>query len=315
MNIIKERNAAGFMLLNAILWGSSYIWSKTLLGYLPYFTILFLYSAGGLVLLPAFFHRRLRNMNKRTVLAGLGVGMFSVVSNTLCMLALGGTSSSNTAFIVQTSVILTPVIMSAAERKLPDRRIAASMPIAVAGLLLLTCDFRNFGFSAGDLFALGNALFFSLYLASLKIFSAKTDPAQFTFLQHVSSAAAFLALALLFDRNRVDFGGIDTIAASTLLVSVLISVTTIMIQSSAIKYVRPEKATVIYTMEPVAAAVIAFFLIGERMNGISSYAGCMLITAAVLLQFGRRRPLADRKFISRNPAASQTTGSRLKPSV
>lgn len=288
MNIIKEGNAPAFMAINAILWGSSYIWSKILLGYLPYFTILFTFSMGGLAVLFIIFPRRIRTIERRTAIIGMGIGGLSILSNIFCMLALKSTSSSNTAFIVQMSVIITPLIMSAAEKKFPGSRVIFSALTALAGLLLLTCDFSSFRFNPGDLFALANALFFSLYLAALRIYSGKTDPVQFTFMQHVSSTVVFLGMALAFEMGKIYYGGVDIQALAVLVLSTAISVSTILIQSSAIKHVRPEKATVIYTLEPVAAAVLAYFLIGERLDGIRPIVGCVLILFAIVITIYRK---------------------------
>lgn len=283
MGFIREKNAYGFIMLNALMWGSSYIWSKILIGYLPYYTILFLYSLGGLLFLTALFSKRVRRIDRKTALIGMGISIFSVLSNISCMLALSSTSSSNTAFIVQMSVVLTPMIMALAERKLPSRRSAMSSLIAVPGLLLLTVDFSSFRLNPGDLFALANALFFSLYLASQKLFASKTDPVQFSFIQHVTSTVVFLGMAMVFDRKQIGIHNMDTIACSVLILSILISVTTILIQSSALKFVRPERATVIYTLEPATAAVLAYFVIGESINSIAAIIGCMLIIMAVII--------------------------------
>ncbi len=283
MSFIKENNAAGFIMLNAMMWGSSYIWSKILIGYLPYFTILFLYSLGGLIFLTVLFFRKLRKIDRKAVWPCVGISIFSVLSNISCMLALGSTSSSNTAFIVQMSVILTPMIMALAEKKLPALRSVLSSVIAVPGLLLLTVDFSSFRLNPGDLFALANALFFSLYLASQKLFASKTDPVQFSFIQHVTGTAVFLGMALIFDRKQTDLFNMNASAWAVLVLSILISVTTILFQSGALKFVRPERATVIYTLEPVTAAVLAYFIIGESINGIAAIAGCILIITAVVI--------------------------------
>lgn len=295
MSIIKENNASVFMLINAILWGSSYIWSKMLLRYLPYFTILMVFSLGGLVLLSILFHHRIRNIDRRTIIIGMSIGGFSILSNVFCMLALKSTTSSNTAFIVQMSVIITPLIMSAVERRLPGRRVIFSAMAALAGLLLLTCDFNNFRFNPGDLFALANALFFSFFLATMKIYSGKADPVQFTFIQHVSSTVVFLSMALVFEMRQIEYYSVNMLVLAILALSTVISVSTILIQASAIKFIRPEKATVIYTLEPVAAAVLANLLIGERMAGIRAFTGCLLILFAIVITVYKRRDLAGVK--------------------
>jgi drug/metabolite transporter (DMT)-like permease len=281
MNIIKERNASAFLLINAILWGSSYIWSKMLLGYLPYFTILFAFSLGGLLSLSIIFFKRIRSINGKTIIIGATIGCFWILSNIFCMLALKGTSSSNTAFIVQLSVIITPLLMSVYKKKLPGCRVVFSAIIALAGLLVLTCDFKSLSFQSGDLFALCNAVFFSLYLVALKIYSGKTDPVQFTFVQHAAGTVVFLFMALFFGMQQVVVSSIDITGCAILILSIAISVSTILIQSSAIQYVKPEKATVIYTLEPVTAAILAYIFSGGKPADLGTIAGCILILFAV----------------------------------
>ena len=289
MNMIKERNASVFLLLNAILWGSSYIWSKMLLGYLPYFVILFVFSLGGLLSISIIFFRRIRSINRKTVIIGMSIGCFWILSNIFCMLALKGTSSSNTAFIVQLSVIITPLLMTVYRRKMPGGRAVFSAITALAGLLLLTCDFKSFSFQSGDLFALCNAVFFSLYLVAQKIHSEKADSVQFTFVQHITGTVVFLCMALIFETRQIAASSVDITGYSILILSIAISVFTILTQSAAIKYVRPEKATVIYTLEPLTAAALAYILSGEQPAGLGAIAGCVLILIAVAVSACRIR--------------------------
>ena len=171
--------------------------------------------------------------------------------------------------------------MSMYRKKLPGGRVVFSAITALAGLLLLTCDFKSLSFQSGDLFALCNAVFFSLYLVALKIYSGKTDPVQFTFVQHVAGTVVFLFMALFFEMRQVAVSSVDITGYAILILSIAISVSTILIQSSAIKYVKPEKATVIYTLEPVTAAVLAYILSGEKPADLSAIAGCILILFAV----------------------------------
>lgn len=289
MNLINNKNASAFTVGNAVLWGSSYIWSKMLLEALPYYTILFFYSIGGLIMLSIIFNKQIRTVEKRTIVLGMAIGGFSILSNVFCMLSLKSTSSSNTAFIVQMSVIITPLIMSAVKKRMPGRTTVISALTALTGVFLLTFDFSSYQFNLGDFFALVNALFFSLYLVALRIFAGKTDPVQFTFIQHVTSTAAFFTLMLAFEPKGLVGQGIDISIIGILALSILISVSTILIQSNAIKYVSAEKAAIIYTMEPVAAAVLAYIVLGERMTGVNTFVGSLLILVAVVLEIAKKR--------------------------
>lgn len=289
MSFVNKNNALIFLLLNACLWGSSYIWSKMLLDYLPRFSILFLCSVGGLATTLLLFGRRLKGWKKGEIRLGIIVSLFSIASNTLCMFALQYTSSSNTAFIVQLSVIITPLFMAVYEGKAPRPGIIVSALAALSGLFILVFDFNNFSFKIGDLLAFGNAVFFSLFLASQNIFSKKLDPVRFTFVHQATTAIGFFTAAFLFERNLIKIKVIfSPVFAVLLSVSIFITIFTILFQSAAIRHVRPEKASVIYTFEPVAALFLGVVFLGERLQGVKHLFGCLLILAAVFISLYRR---------------------------
>lgn len=295
MGFVKRGNAPFFLIINAFLWGSSYVWSKMLLGYLPRFSILFICALGGLVSTIIMFRRSLKTINRYTILASMAVSVFSVISNTFFMFALQYTSSSNTAFIVQMSVIITPLLMALVEKKLPQGKVIAGAIIAIIGLFLITCDFKNFHLNIGDLLALGNAIFFSMFLTGLNIISKKVDPVQFTFMHHLTNTTAFLVIAGIFEFSTVNLMKIASLPFTLLIAaSISVSVITVLLQSAAIKYVRPEKATLIYTLEPVVALLLASILIGERLEGVKSVVGCMLILCSVMLSL--YSPKAKKRF-------------------
>lgn len=318
MNIIKQTNASAFMALNAALWGSSYIWSKLLLGHLPYFTLLFMFSFGGFITILIIFNKRLKSFNRKTVAIGCVLGSLSILSNISCMLALGNTSSSNTAFIVQLSVVFTPLIMTVAKRILPSKREVFSAITAMTGLVLLTFNFNDlssFRFNVGDIFALANAIFFSLYLAILKLYSDIADPIQLSFVQHVVSTATFLGLATISKTFFVDYGNMNISVLVVLTISILISVSTILIQASAIRYEKAERAVVIYTLEPVTAAVLAYVVMGEKLQGVNAVVGSILILLAVAVAVYKRRGILKPLIQSRprNPAIPLLNRSLRRP--
>lgn len=282
MEMIKKNNATVFLFFNALLWGSSYVWSKMLLSFLPQFSILAICSFGCLLSTFLMFYPYIKTIKAKEILPILKISTLSIVSNSLCMFALQFTSSSNTAFIVQLSVIITPLLMSLTEKKIPQGKLIASMIIAIVGLFLLTCDFRTFSLKLGDLIALGNALFFSIYLVSLNRNSNKVNPVHYTFIQHASSTVVFLILAAFLEIHTINLQHLKSpIFAILIAASIFISLVTILIQSLALKFVRPEKATFIYTFEPITAMFLGFLFMGEKLNGITPIIGCLLILISV----------------------------------
>ena len=293
MKFINKSNGQIFLFINALLWGSSYIWSKMLLSYIPRFSILFITAVAGLIVTAIMFYPSLRHITMTALLVSLAVSGLSILSNTFCMFALQYTSSSNTAFIVQMSVVMTPLIMALVEKRKPEAKIVIGSIIALIGIFLLTSDISSFRLRIGDILALCNALFFSLYLVGLKVASNKVNPVHFTLVHHTINSVVFLILALSLESRNIDFGIFANLKILLLLAaSSLVVIFTTLTQSASIKYVRPEKATIIYTIEPVTAALLAFALLGETLSGIKAVFGCTLILAAVVLstvKIGKRK--------------------------
>ena len=301
MGFIKKGNAQFYLLFNALLWGSSYVWSKMLLGYLPRFSILSVCSLGSLITTVIMFYPSLKTIKPGAILSSAAISILSILSNTFFMFSLQYTSSSNTAFIVQMSVILTPVIMAVIEKRMPDRKICIGAVTAMAGMFILTCDFSDFSMNPGDLLALGNALFFSLFLTALKFSSKRTDPVHFSIIHHGTNSIAFIAMAVFFEASLVDPGRLGSLTfAALILASIFVASATALVQSSAIKYIRPERATIIYTFEPVAALMLAAVFIGERLDGVKSAAGFVLILASVIISVYSPRVFNNKYLLKNN---------------
>jgi len=296
MKIITTKNARIFLVLNALFWGSSYIWSKMLLGFLPPFFILFICATLGLIVTFAFFSHQLKHFNKKAVLLCVLISLVSVASNTFCMLALKRTSGSNTAFIVQLSIVITPIIMAIFERKAPSSKTVVLALLAMVGIYLITSSGKGMVINLGDIFALCNAICFSLFIALQNKFSQVVNPIQFTFIQHATNFVTFLSLALIFETNSISFSNVMSPILFILLgLNALVIIFTSLFQSSAIKYVRPENATIIYSFEPVTTTLFGAILLGERFTGVQAIVGCFIILLAVIISankftrvFGKR---------------------------
>ncbi|MHB8062460.1 MAG: DMT family transporter [Ruminiclostridium sp.] len=284
MKIITKTNAQIFLLLNAIFWGSSYIWSKMLLYFLPPCFILFICATLGLTVTFVLFRNQLKNFNKKAVLICVLISLVSAASNTFCMLALKRTSGSNTAFIVQLSIVITPIIMVILERKAPSPKTIILALITMAGIYLITCSGKGMVINLGDLFALCNAICFSLFIALQNKFSYMVNPIQFTFIQHATNFITFLPLMIIFEASSIPINNVLSPVFFILIgLNAMVIIFTSLFQSSAIKYVRPENATIIYSFEPVTTAFLGAIILGERFTGLRPIVGCIIILLTVAI--------------------------------
>lgn len=298
MKIITRNNAQIFLLLNALFWGSSYIWQKMLLGFLPQFIILFICAVLGFAVTFIMFRKQIKSINKKAILISASISLVSVISNTFCMLALKRTSGSNTAFIVQLSIVITPLIMAILEKKMPSTKTVILALTALVGIYMITSAGNGLNINIGDIFALCNAIFFSLFIALQNKFSQEVTPGQFTFIQHGTNMIAFLILALVFESGSISVGSFQAPVLFLLIgLNAAVTIFTALFQSSAIKYVRPENATLIYSLEPVATAILGAMLLGEHFKGIGPMIGCAIILLAVILSSVRLGNAPGKRFV------------------
>ena len=292
MNIITKNNAQIFLILNAILWGSSYIWSKMLLGFLPQFSILFICAVLGLGSTVVLFRKKLQGFSKKIVVTCV------LISNTFCMLALKKTSGSNTAFIVQLSIVITPVIMAVLERKAPSRKTILLAMTAMVGIYFITFAGKGFSINIGDIFALCNAIFFSLFIALQNKFSNVFTAVQFTFLQHSTNIVSFLALTLIFETGKISFSNVvNPVFLLLICLNAAVTIFTSLFQNSAIKFVRPENAAITYALEPVVTATLGILLLGERFTGILSIIGCVIILFTIIVSAFKKGKVFSRQSL------------------
>jgi drug/metabolite transporter (DMT)-like permease len=109
-------------------------------------------------------------------------------------------------------------------------------------------------------------------------------PAQFTFVQHLTNTIAFCILAFIFEKGSVHIGVLgNPIFLLLIALNSLVVIFTAIFQSSAIKFVRPESATILYSFEPVIAGILGFALLGEKFGGAFYIIGCLLILLSAIL--------------------------------
>jgi drug/metabolite transporter (DMT)-like permease len=277
----KKRNAEALLVINAVIWGSSYVLNKILLRSLPMFTVLFLFSFGGFLFSFLFFRKVVKGVDKKTVLRILLVSSFSVLSNIFCMLSLKRNDSSVTAFVVQSSVVITPFLVSFYEKRKPEKVRILNALVAFSGIFLITVRFEDFQFNFNILFALANALFFSLYLVGQKVLAPSVDSKQFLLVHYLFCSLVFTGPAILeYVRIRNSLSLVSLLPL--VLVCTFFAVFPVIAQTFALVFIKPEKAALIYALEPVTALITAALFTGERPDSIKTLAGLFLIFLSLI---------------------------------
>jgi drug/metabolite transporter (DMT)-like permease len=180
------------------------------------------------------------------------------------------------------------------EKKKPGKGNLIGVFFVLAGLIVLSSKGDSVfdivheigsGFNIGDFFTLLCAVFYAMYLVYLDIISKKHDYMLLVFLQISVTAVLGIVSVITFSATGLEnfkfiFGG--NLIFAFLYTSILATVLNTTLQTKYQKIVTPTKAGIIFSFEPIFAALFACYFINERISRFS-FIGGILIFAGLLV--------------------------------
>jgi drug/metabolite transporter (DMT)-like permease len=270
----------------AIGWGGTFVVVQNALDDASVFVFLALRFALASLVLAALLLRRWREVDAGAIRAGalLGVLMFSGFAFQTSGLRF--TTPSKSAFITGILVVLVPLFLAAFGRKQISRWIWAGVATVVVGLYMLTVPASGFSdFNVGDVLTFFCAVLFATHIITVGHYVQQYSSNLLVFLQVTATAglsvvAVPLWAAIGWETPRVDWTpGFIWAVIGTALVA---TVGTLLGQVWAQKYAPPSHVALLLTLEPVSAAVISYFVEGERLSP-RAFTGAAFILAGILL--------------------------------
>ena len=270
-----------------LIWGTTFVVVKETLTVLPVPLLLALrFSLAAALFAWVPFHRA-------ALRPALVLGLLAFAGFATQTLGLSITSASKAAFITGLSVVLTPLVAAAWLRsRVPGRAWAAAL-LAVAGLALMTLPGgRIDAVNGGDLWVLGTALAYAIYIVYLGRVAGDAPALSLAGLQHLPMAGLAWAWAIphLHVLPEVPVSAFLAVGYLALFATAIVAVA----QTYAQRVVPAHLAALIFVLEPVFAALFAFVLLGERL-GPQGWAGAGLVLIAMLVAEARpKRPRRPR---------------------
>lgn len=271
-----------------LIWGTTFVVVKETLTVLPVPLLLALrFSVAALLFAWVPFHRA-------ALRPALILGLLAFAGFGTQTLGLSITSASKAAFITGLSVVLTPLVAAAWLRaRVPGRAWAAAL-VAVAGLGLMTLPGgRISGVNGGDLWVLGTALAYALYIVYLGRVAGDAPAMALAGMQHLPMALLAWAWALphVHELPDVPIGAYLAVGYLALFATAIVAVA----QTYAQRVVPAHLAALIFVLEPVFAAGFAFVLLGERL-GPQGWLGAGLVLVAMLIAEAKPKRPRLRRF-------------------
>lgn len=274
-----------WLLAVCAVWGLSFPLVKIALKDIsPFLFLAIRFWLGAIFLLPVLLLHRIP-INRDRFLRGSVIGIFMFLGMLFQTLGLQYTSASNSGFITGMAVVIVPILVVIIERQWPKPIVLIGALLALSGLYLLTQP-QTRGFNKGDLLTLICAVSFSFEIVYIELLVKKNEALLMAFIMICVTAALATGLSLFVEQPV--FHPTPSMLTALIFVSLFCTALCFSMQTYWQPKTSATVASVIYTAEPVFAALFAALLIHERLTTVG-YLGGGLIIAGMLIAELRRR--------------------------
>ncbi len=276
------------LLFVALIWGATFVLVQNAISLLEPFSFNAVRFTAAAVLLGlwliVFEKKQLKKLDKKLMLSGMMLGFWLFIGYAFQTLGLLYTTSSKAGFITGLSVVLVPLLMIGILKQRPGVNSITGVAAATLGLYLLTMSDVS-SLNIGDGFVLICAAGFALHIVFTGKFSSSYPTLLLTTVQ-ISTVAVLSAISsMIFEDWKRAFNPEVIYSANVLvallITSVLATALAFFIQTNFQKHTTATRVALIFAMEPVFAAITAYFWAGERLTYIA-LVGCSLIFAGMV---------------------------------
>ncbi len=280
------------LILTTVLWGTSFIITKNIIEDVPvflYLSLRFLIAFIGFI--PFFPH--LKNLNKKIFLMGLITGLlyfFGIVFQTYGLQS--NQSAGKTGFITGLSTVIVPFLTWIVYKKTLHLRIWFAVILSIIGMALLLLEGTS-GLIIGDILVLICAFFFAFYIVLNDKYVRLIDVYLYSIIQvFVISISSFLCSLILGEPYALVSYSFP-FWLTLIYMGVAVMTLTILFQNWSQQYQGPTTTAIIFTLEPVFAALFGF-LIGNEILSLFAWIGCGLIFCAILVTVIKGNNIKDK---------------------
>ena len=288
-NKLYEFRADLLLLTVAIAWGVTFLMVQDAISTTPVYAFLFFRFALASILMFIISYRFLNELNKKTILYGVILGIFLFSAFATQTFGLMYTKSSIVAFITGLNVICVPFLTYLFFKDKIKLNVLIASFIAVIGLYLLTMS-GTLVFEKGEFLTLICAILFALQIIFTGKFSNQVNVFLLVLFQLITVSILALIFSLSLDSVTFNIPYNYAFFKAVIITAIFATVYAFLIQTYMQQFTTATKTAIIFTMEPVSAAIFAYFTANEVLT-IVQFIGAVLIILATLiaeLKFGKK---------------------------
>jgi drug/metabolite transporter (DMT)-like permease len=307
-----SRMQANFVLLfAALIWGLGNVAQKTVLDDIGPLTATALRGClGALIVLPWAVRewRRTAPFRAADRRLAFSVAGYFALALTLSQIGFGGTSVTNASFLLNTTTVVTPLLVWLIYRRVPRQLLWPAIALTLTGIWLL-----GGGSLAkirwGDGLCLLSAAAYSIWLVQIGELVQRTGrPTSVAAIQFAAAGLVAGVLGLSTEPQTVT--GLVGAAPELMLLGVFSTGIAFLIAAIAQQYTSPTEAAILMSAEGLFGALGGALLLGERMDAGMALGAVLIIAGILVVQLPENRP-----FYRLVSAIDWATGWRLRHAI
>ena len=270
------------LILTTVLWGTSFILTKNLTQDVPIFLYLGVrFSIAIFGFIPFIFH--IKHLNKKIVIMGFITGLLFFFGMAFQTSGLQSTTAGKAGFITGLSTIIVPFLAWFAHKKSMSLRIWIAVILSVIGMAFLFLEGETTGeIIIGDILVLICAFFFAFYIILNDKYVRLSDIYLYSMIQLFIISISSFSVSFFFRESYDIFSMSLTLWIIMIYLGIGVMALAFLFQNWSQQHIGPTQTAIIFTLEPVFAALFGF-IIGNEILSTFGWIGSGLIFAAILI--------------------------------
>jgi drug/metabolite transporter (DMT)-like permease len=281
----KKQYFAELMLASVTLfWGATFPIVKDAISEMPVMAFLWVRFAMASILLAAMAGRKgFATLDRRGWRLGILLGTLLFASYAFQTFGLERTSSANAGFLTGLGVVWVPLMAGPLLKKPAAFGSKIGVALALVGLFLLTWH-TPWTINFGDLLVVICSVFVALHILGLDAFTKGYDGRALTFVQIATMAVLGCVGSLIFEPTSWPQVWTDSLIFAFIITSVFATAYAFWAMTTFQNRTTPTRAALIYTLEPVFAAIFSIWLAGDRLTAIGWSGGALIVAGMIFAE-------------------------------
>ena len=283
INKFKEYKADFLLFTVAIAWGLTFLIVQDAIKNVEVFSFLFWRFSLSCVIMFDISYKYFDQINKESVFYGCVLGIVLFAGFSTQTFGLLYVKSSIVAFITGFNVILVPFLALLFFKQKISKNVFLASLIALIGLYFLTMS-GELKFAYGEILVLICALMFALHIVLTGQFSRKGNVFIIVCFQFLTVSVLSLIFSLSLEEVTFNVNFDYIFIKAVVITAIFATVYAFLIQTYMQQYTSASKTAIIFTMEPVSAALFGVYVGNEFLSSYQIFGAVLIIFATLLAE-------------------------------